>query len=720
MMNTTQAQDTSAKLLATENITVLREPVKTASFDLKNRVLRLPRWKNMTPAIEEMLVLHEVGHALFTITDEYVPTLEKEMHLAGYVNVIEDARIERMMKVRYPGSRKSFGAGYKALIERDFFQLAGRKLEDLLLIDRINLYYKAGFNCGVKFTPEEMKFVRRADTTVTVDDVINLAREIYTFSKEAREEQKKKQQQQMEKMDDIFSDEEDVADYDYESLEDEDDEWEDSASSQKGDAEGDEDEEDESDEDEFSSSGKGSGTGELEGDDESEAEDSEMESYTDKALNEQLTVLADTDLEIRYYKPEFYEVTPFYQTIVGYKEILELMRSNVMFKSTLEEDFVRQSFKNWKSASDRIVNYLVKEFEMRKSASAYKRSKQAKLGQLDPKKLFAFKLKEDLFKQVTRVQDGKRHGMVFLLDWSGSMRDGMTDTVEQVLNLAMFCQRIGIPYQVFAFTDVMSRHKLDANLPKARAKKVEGGLGDNSCFNLLELFSNKMSAVEFNLMVRSLRAHPWNYINSLHLGGTPLNEALMYLVDYMGKFISKNQTEKNTLVVLTDGEGGELGSNTLIYNGYRSYTGQGRVKSFLIDPMTKKEYPIESDSGQQTRVLMKVIKDRYGVNLVRYFVASNNSDVYRFMKHNIGKLYSSYDTTMFVRDMKKDGAKVITGVEGCDEMYLMFTKSKVLNDVEVKIDPSMRARAIAKQLTDSMSNVKSSRVILDKFIHLVS
>lgn len=719
MMNTTQAQDVSAKLLATENITVLREPVKTASFDLKNRVLRLPRWKNMTPSIEEMLVLHEVGHALFTITDEYVPLVEKEIHLAGYVNVIEDARIERMMKVRYPGSRKSFGVGYRELMERDFFQLVGRNLEDLLLIDRINLYYKAGFNCGVRFTPEEMKFVRRADTTITVEDVVNLAREIYDFSKEARKTQKK---QQMEQFVDIFSEEEDVDDdeYDYEPYDD--DELESSSKKSKSKSKNsDEDEDEDGDEPKDKSAGKGTGKDAYDVDAETEVDDSEMESHTDKALNEQLTVLADTELEIRYYNPQFWEVEQNYETIIGYKNILSQMRSSTRFRAVVEDAYTKELFRSWKFSSDRIVNYLVKEFEMRKSASAYKRLKQAKIGQLDPKKLFAFKLKEDLFKQITRVQDGKKHGMVFLLDWSGSMHNSIVATIEQVLNLAMFCQRISIPYQVFAFTNSLAREKSEnPNRAKPVFKKFENGLGRNSSVNLLELFSDKMTSVEFNEMSKSLRACPWSYISALRLGGTPLNEALLFLVDYIGKFISKNQTEKNTFVVLTDGEGGELESKNRIYNGYRSYASKQKVKSFLIDPMTKKEYPIEAESSQQTRLLLRVIKDRYSINIVRYFIAADNGDVHRFVKHNINYRVSTYDTTMFIRDMKRDGAKIITGIEGCDELYLMFTKTNVNSSIEVQVDPSMKARAIARQFTDAMNSVKSSRVILDKFIHLVS
>ena len=50
-----KSTDLSARLLATENLSVVRARTRTASFDVKSRVLTLPLWKDMTPEIEENL-----------------------------------------------------------------------------------------------------------------------------------------------------------------------------------------------------------------------------------------------------------------------------------------------------------------------------------------------------------------------------------------------------------------------------------------------------------------------------------------------------------------------------------------------------------------------------------------------------------------------------------------------------------------------------------------
>ena len=96
--------------------------------------------------------------------------------------------------------------------------------------------------------------------------------------------------------------------------------------------------------------------------------------------------------------------------------------------------------------------YLVKEFEMKKSATAYKRATTSKTGIIDPLKLSSYKYNDDIFKKLTILPDAKNHGMIMLLDWSGSMCDVIKQTIDQLLNLVWFCQKINIPYEVYFFT----------------------------------------------------------------------------------------------------------------------------------------------------------------------------------------------------------------------------------------------------------------------------
>jgi hypothetical protein len=58
------------------------------------------------------------------------------------MNVIEDARIDKRQKRRYPGSRRNYVAGYKELFERNFFGTLGKDVNSFNFIDRINMYFQ--------------------------------------------------------------------------------------------------------------------------------------------------------------------------------------------------------------------------------------------------------------------------------------------------------------------------------------------------------------------------------------------------------------------------------------------------------------------------------------------------------------------------------------------------------------------------------------------------
>ena len=56
-------------------------------------------------------------------------------------------------------------------------------------------------------------------------------------------------------------------------------------------------------------------------------------------------------------------------------------------------------YNQFKNSAQKEVNYLVKEFETRKSADAYARSSTSRTGVLDTAKLHTYKFNEDLFKK---------------------------------------------------------------------------------------------------------------------------------------------------------------------------------------------------------------------------------------------------------------------------------------------------------------------------------
>ena len=152
-----------AKLLATEDLVVENKNVETACFNVHTRVLTLPNWQNASAVVYDLLVGHEVGHALYTPNIDW----SKDRKIPPqFVNVAEDVRIEKMMKRRYPGLSKSFWGGYGQLSEQDFFQIENEDLTLLNLADKINLFYKIGRFVDIPFENDvEKDIMKRSGET---------------------------------------------------------------------------------------------------------------------------------------------------------------------------------------------------------------------------------------------------------------------------------------------------------------------------------------------------------------------------------------------------------------------------------------------------------------------------------------------------------------------------------------------------------------------------
>ena len=173
-----------AKLLATENITVQQNNVKTASFDVVNRILTLPIFKTKSPDVYDMLIAHECAHALFTPYKSWAE-ISKDDELRAYVNVLEDCRIDAKIQKKYPGVVQDYLDGFKILWNDDFFGARDKNLDtELQLADKINLYYKSSKTLPFDFDNAEMLFVNMVNECVTFADVIEAAKKLAQWQKE--------------------------------------------------------------------------------------------------------------------------------------------------------------------------------------------------------------------------------------------------------------------------------------------------------------------------------------------------------------------------------------------------------------------------------------------------------------------------------------------------------------------------------------------------------
>ena len=495
-----------AKLLATEDLIVEHKQVETASFNVETRVLVLPLWEKASSEVYDMLVAHEVGHALFTPCEDW---LDRYDIPPSFVNIVEDARIEKLMKRKYAGLPKTFFNGYKELQGMDFFKLSGIDVNEMGIADRLNLYFKIGNFIDIDFNDYEKTLVSMIKSAESFDDVLEYSKVIWEYAKEELE-QKKKEQQEIEEMKAKVEMEDGDGDNEKEyqtttqgaegdseksdvegedELEDEDDDgldYDDQAYSKGGITLGDEpkaemEDGDGDNEQEYRTTTQGtegdSEKSDVENEDEWDDEDDGLD-YDDQAYSKGGITLGDEpkaetvenleeslkDLVNQAGRETLYVEKP--NDLDLDKVIIPnwYIHKNIDFewRENTASDFFNadKEFDEFRVSARKEVNYLVKEFEMKKSASAYARAATARTGMLDMSKLHTYQYCEDIFKKVTVLPDGKNHGLVFILDWSGSMATVMEDTVKQLYNLLWFCKKVQMPFEVYAFTSNFPRSYL--------------------------------------------------------------------------------------------------------------------------------------------------------------------------------------------------------------------------------------------------------------------
>lgn len=191
-------KDVVGKLMSEENISIVHAThYKTASFDLESRTLYLPEFANVSENVYDLLIGHEVSHALHTPKQGWHNSTEnKGANFKTFLNVVEDARIEKMIQKRFPGLKSSFKKGYKELYDMDLFGIrekTDKEKQDMLLIDRLNVRFKLGeIESGMRFKEEERQYIEEMNNLKTWDDVVTLAEKLFEYCKEEMKEKEQK------------------------------------------------------------------------------------------------------------------------------------------------------------------------------------------------------------------------------------------------------------------------------------------------------------------------------------------------------------------------------------------------------------------------------------------------------------------------------------------------------------------------------------------------
>ena len=773
-MNTISKEQKSnlAKLLATENLNVEHRKVKTAHFVPKTRTLCLPIWDNMSNDLYDLLCGHEVGHALWTPADETKLNEAKKKHNIphSYMNVVEDIRIDKKMKLKYPGLRKSYFNGYKELVARDFFGKIGDEANNMRFIDRLNVFTKSGhLENTIEFNDQEKVFIEKSNHLETFDDVIDLAKQIFAYSKEENYDKEKdplfKQLKEIEqdKLDQEeldnqseqseSEDSQDPGDQEQEQSGDdkEEDKQEDNTS---GNSQGNEDKP-ENDKKEKSESMKGHMGGHNPDYVPEEVTPSNSDgSLSDEMFKEAMKSLSNMSENTRDRKYVTLPTVNEDDVIISTKQIAKIYKDYyVKYQSTptlLANSMNR--FKEWKKSQSGTISYMAKEFEMKKAADNYKKSMTSKTGIINMNKIHSYKFNDDIFKKIQVEPGAKNHGMIMFIDWSGSMSQNIDDTIKQTLNLVMFCKAVQIPFRVFAFSDITraafftkdhdeygySRSARDINNNPFKHK--HGDLFVENV-NLIEWLSSDQKTPEYNENMLNLYRfgeyhtqyynhrsrymenyeEPIDIPNCMRLGGTPLDPAVIASITIVKDFIAKHKIQKMNTIFLTDGCGHSMYNTVVEVDGKLDLDYDTERADLVIkNSITRKNYPYESHRfTKSTAVIFDMLRHATGTNVVGFYVTSRNNasyyDISNFLPEGSG-----YDGVDAVRkQMRKDKVGTITG-NGYDELFIIPKKNLKIVDEEAKINPDMSIAKMKSEFGKTLKTKKISRVLLNKFVERVA
>ncbi len=684
----------------------------------------LPIWKSMTTNLYDLLLGHEVGHALYTPPQGWhdAVTDEKRKGFKSYLNVIEDTRIEKMIQEKFPGLKTSFRKGYSDLMEMDFFGVSSRGLdiETLPLIDRINLHYKIGSYLNLKFSDTEQVYIEKIDKIKSWDDVVAIAEELYENGKE---------EMKLRELDDL------------------EDNWE----IGEGDPTGEHEEDDDADVD-------GDATGSKEQD---------PKSLTDEYFRKKENELVNDDV-----KPYVYAYRPtanLEQVIVPYKRIKKhynnFKTSDYVFDTGLIDSEVSKAkealYKKFTSENKSYISYLIKEFEMKRNAKQYARASIAKTGSLDIKKVFSYKIKDDIFKRVSVVPKGKNHGLLMFIDYSGSMTDNILPTIEQTILLATFCRKVNIPFRVYAFTDLrnehaefMEEHGVRSKVGSSRYvdytelnKMKKFSSNDNELvledvhFRLREYLSSEMSSSEFKeaikywllvgvcLSRRSWRSKDQDYYRDIvpfhiqnsgfeGLNGTPLNEAIVASIDIVKVFKEKYKLDVVNTVFLTDGDSNDTYDK--YQNGIKTRFGyRSDLYNLIIRDKKTMEEGRKTPKAQVTIGLLQLLKNMTGVNTIGFFITPY------FSRRIVQNRIEAYDAELNNFDERyrksRDNKFFMINNAGYDDYYIIPGGE----DLQIKDDDLdkivVESKSDLKRAFMKMQKGKSvNRVLLTRFIDKIS
>lgn len=727
-----------ARLLCRENIEIREGDFQTASFDTKNRILRLPQWNfDEEAGLLDMVIGHEISHALHTDNGLWLKWCSDNPRKVPVLNIIEDIRIERMIQNLYPGLIRPFREGRAAMFESDLFDLQGKDPNTFGVLDRINIRAKLGDHVEVDLSAKEQEFYDRCERAETMEEVILLADEAAGMMADEQQPET------------VPGPEPELSDGDPEpggeqSCDEESDGEEQEGSEQLGEGKpGDELGDDEKSGDGEESSGEKSG-GEESGDEEKtdggeSGDEEQKDSSTSKTSGDGPNPSSNPEDDFDFSSHTQKKMDEFLEKAraTGDPKTLHTLRGDELIKRVIPFEEVKQSreyfrsnpaaqeefkqnYKKFQDDNKNRVTYMVNEFNRKKAAFQYSRSTEARTGRLNLDKLHQYKIDDNIFQSVTQLADAKNHGMVMFIDYSGSMGGTLNAVIRQTAVLVLFCKKVGIPFEVYGFTSGGYENR-----------KVDPfNVSDQVAFdqtNIFELVSSRLNKKAYEdaligLVGNRRLSRSYYSANSTveQLGATPLDETIIIAAEIIERFQKKYRIQKTNVIFLTDGDANGIGMVNATDRYAKVYkTIQWRGKQFELSPRRA--------GDSMTSTLFAALKGMVNCTLIGYRLGSKRI-LERTMNYTLGLPAATQEALKV--NLKKDKCAAIADTFGYDMLFLIRDEALEIaedgdddDDAPEKVFDMNDKKAILTLRREFMKSNRAkqeSRVFLNKFTEIIA
>lgn len=286
--------------------------------------------------------------------------------------------------------------------------------------------------------------------------------------------------------------------------------------------------------------------------------------------------------------------------------------------------------------------------------------------------------------------------------------------------MLIFCRKMNIPFEVYAFSDVYSRwfnsiNQEFSDVPELLISKLR----------LLNFVSSRMDNKEFTYSCNILlnlhtnefqKKLPFWMHYSFELDGTPLNTTVLVSDKVLDAFQERTKVQIVNAIYLTDGE-----SHPIKHTGYEGYIG--------ISNFTNKNFYLRNQRTKNIKL----------INLDNFFHPwiAETEECLKFLKQSTrhrlfgfrliqAKKFQKYYSQFEKDDVKLAESKKLFGKQkflqsgnsSFDEFYIIKTQSFESDDLD--LGDAKTIGAMAKKFMESTGNNISGKLFLKKFVEFIS